>query len=171
MTEHKPAPTIQEFAANFRLVLGVDECRDYVIRGKHGDISEYGSGLFSACFCGPAASKTRSRRINAAIRAGIGMLKTRGDDEAHFVFDPAKEAHAMWFIRALGIRQKRQLSEVQKTRLRQLSAAHSPIRRRPQSRASSSELGSARSQAGKTAETGRSPSSSGCCEEENVDSR
>ena len=139
MTNLRPVQSIRESAARFRLVVAVDECRDYVIRGKHGDISEYGSGLLSACFCGPTASKTRTRRINLAIRDGIGKVQARGDDEAQFVLNPADETHVTWFIWALGIRRKRQIAESQKARLRQLSEAHSPFRKgAPSSRKSSS---------------------------------
>ncbi len=120
---------LAEFAATYRLRISRDECGDLVIAGRFGEIGEYDRDHLYACFHGEQ-SRTRAHRINAALRRNIGRAVVKGTDEALFVFVGEDDRFSRWFIRTLGIRQKRILSETERHRLKLLSERYSPIRTR-----------------------------------------
>ncbi len=58
------------------------------------------------------------------MESGLRVQGGEGCDEASFPFDPADAEAVAWFIRALGIKRKRQVSEAQRERLAALSRQH-----------------------------------------------
>ena len=105
---------LEIFALQHRLKVTLDDCRDQIIRGKHGDLSDFcdGEHLIAAFWGdGPRFSRLRARRIRLAPEGGYGQPWAGGigDDEALILFFPNEERAANFFIRALGIRRKRRV--------------------------------------------------------------
>src|SRR5271167_52245 len=90
---------LEVFAAKHRLKITLDDCRDQVIRGKHGDLSDFSDGEhLCATFWGngPRFSRLRARRIRLALEGGYGQpwCGSIGDDEAVILFSPSDERSA-----------------------------------------------------------------------------
>jgi len=105
--------TVEEFAKVYKLKADVDECDDWVIRGRYGDIGEYSKKLFVALFWGSGSdAAARKRRIAATAESGYASLSqfhiVPGCDEAAILFDPKNKKEARWFVKKIGC--KRALS-------------------------------------------------------------
>jgi hypothetical protein len=114
LTGAKPS-LLDAFAERLRLKITLDDCRDQVIRGKHGDLSDFCDGEhLCATFWGngPGFSRLRARRIRLALEGEYGQPWTGGigGDEAVILFSPSDERSAAFFIRALGVRRKRRVN-------------------------------------------------------------
>jgi hypothetical protein len=119
----KGASLIEKFAEQQRLTVIRDESGEKTIRGAHGEISDFGNGeALVACFWGLGSkfSRTRARRIKAAIQKNYGLRWAGGvgGDEALILFSPSEERSAKFFVRAIGARRKRRVSDEVAARLR-----------------------------------------------------
>lgn len=103
------------FAARHRLKITLDDCHDQIIRGKHGDLSDFcdGEHLIATIWGnGPRFSRLRARRIRLALECQYGQCRAGGigADEALILFSPNEERSATFFIHALGLRRKRRVN-------------------------------------------------------------
>jgi len=102
---------IERFAQRYRLRISRDDSNDAIVRGKHGDISDFGDGkrlIASIWGCG-SFSRTRATRIRKAITEQFGerIAGSLGGDEATFTFDPSDDRASRFFLSALRIKSKR----------------------------------------------------------------
>lgn len=126
MPKRSQSSLLEILAAKYRLKVSLDGCRDQVIRGKHGDLSDFCDGEhLCATFWGngPRFSRLRARRIRVALQGEYGQrwVGGMGDDEAVILFSPTDERSATFFIRTIGVRRKRRVSSEVIARLRFLA--------------------------------------------------
>lgn len=102
--------TLLTFAKKYKLSLSKDECDEYVVKGAHGDISQYDDTLLLASFYGPDESSLRAKRISETVKkhmAHNGFSISKGTDEVQFMFDPLNSKASKWFIKSLWCKEKR----------------------------------------------------------------
>ena len=112
---------LKTFSEKYRLKANGNGCGEVTIKGRWGQIYEYGSGKLGVMFMPPPTKEKPwgiecLRKWNGlrckATAAGMELVQN-GDSEGCLTFDPADKAQALLAIKIAGCRPKKQLSAVQ----------------------------------------------------------
>lgn len=106
---------MREFAHKFRLKTSRDECGEVIIPGKHGQIYEWGPGIFG-CLVMAKSTRYWNATRRKLIASGFRAIQN-GDTEGTALFNPQDVGQAGLAMKAVGSKRKRDLTEAQKAAL------------------------------------------------------
>jgi hypothetical protein len=115
MSEYKRLKTLglREFAKLHRLKTSLDDCGDPVIRGKRGQIYEWGPGRLAAMFSPARPSARQWASARRAMQGSGFRLVKNGDLEGTQLFEDGTAEQVRLAVRILGIKRRRKLSPEQ----------------------------------------------------------
>jgi len=99
---------LEKFAEKFRLRMTKDDCGDPIVRGKFGDICEYGdeAGHMLVTVLGGYTS-FRWNRARTQLKAAGCQVHQNGETEGSIVFEPANDVQARLAIHHIQAFRKR----------------------------------------------------------------
>ena len=100
--------TLKQFAERHRLKLRRDECCDYFVGGRCGQVYEYAPGRLAILFLGDTKRQWRwaKKKLTAA---GFGLMQDV-DTEGTANFDPADDEQCRVAIQVVRIKKRRVMS-------------------------------------------------------------
>lgn len=104
--------TIESFAAKHKLQIKTDEEGETIVRARHGQIYDYGSGKLGVMFLLTSVGAWNNRRRECE-HAGMA-IRQDGDTEGTLLFDPENAVQSKTAIKAVGAYRKVNLSPEQR---------------------------------------------------------
>lgn len=107
---------ISTFADQFKLKIKRDNCDEYFIPCRRGQIYDHGNGQFAVMVIGPAATPRTWSAVRRTLVAAGFTLHQDGDSEGTLSFDPDNAKRSRLAIRVMGARRVKQYSSKDRER-------------------------------------------------------
>ncbi len=107
--------TLKQFAERYRLKLRRDECGDYFVGGRCGQVYEYAPGRLAILFLGDTKRQWHAAKKKLAA-AGLGLMQD-ADTEGTASFDPADVEQCRVAIQVIRAKRRRVMSPAGLTQL------------------------------------------------------
>ena len=111
----KSDSSLKSFSERYRLKLRRDECGDYFVGGKSGQVYEYRSGRLAVLFRGDTKRQWHAAKKKLAA-AGFGLMQD-ADTEGTASFDPTDADQCRVAIQVIRAKTRRVLTPAQRAQL------------------------------------------------------